>query len=137
MSLALCGKILLNKWPMYSSCIGSINYNLDGPRTYKNKLCFIFYSGCSIGNSGVAFIKVFCKKVNRLIVSINRNIYLSLWAAYFILTFTFPVLYNRLQDKTFFLYAAICAIGFVFVLKRIKETKGKTLEEMEAVFSLH
>ena len=62
---------------------------------------------------------------------------LSLWAAYFILTFTFPVLYNRLQDKTFYVYAVICAIGFVFVWKKVKETKGKTLEEMELVFSPH
>src|SRR4030095_6570811 len=46
---------------------------------------------------------------------------LSLWAAYFILTFTFPALYNRFQDKTFYVYAVICAVGFVFILKKIKE----------------
>jgi len=82
----------------------------------------------------VLISEIFPNKVRGTATSIAV---LSLWAAYFILTFTFPVLYNRLQDKTFFLYAAICAIGFVFVLKKIKETKGKTLEEMEAVFSLH
>jgi len=62
---------------------------------------------------------------------------ISLWAAYFILTFTFPVLYHWLQDKTFYVYAAVCATGFVFVLKKVKETKGKTLEEMDNVFSPH
>ena len=82
----------------------------------------------------VLISEIFPNKVRGTATSIAV---LSLWAAYFILTFTFPVLYNRLQDKTFFVYAAICAIGFVFVLKKIKETKGKTLEEMEAVFSLH
>lgn len=62
---------------------------------------------------------------------------LSLWAAYFILTFTFPILYSTLQDKTFYIYAAICCIGFVFVWFKVKETKGKSLEEMEDIFVTH
>jgi len=62
---------------------------------------------------------------------------LSLWAAYFILTFTFPILYSKLQDKTFYIYAAICFIGFVFVWFKVKETKGKSLEEMEDIFVAH
>ena len=62
---------------------------------------------------------------------------LCLWAAYFILTFTFPVLYNKLQDKTFYVYAVICFIGFFFVWKKVKETKGKTLEELESVLAHH
>ncbi len=62
---------------------------------------------------------------------------LSLWAAYFILTFTFPVMYSKLQEKTFYVYAAISFIGFVFVYKKVRETKGKTLEELETVFSPH
>ena len=82
----------------------------------------------------VLISEIFPNKVRGTATSIAV---LSLWAAYFILTFTFPVLYNRLQDKTFYVYAVICAIGFVFVLKKIKETKGKTLEEMETVFSPH
>jgi hypothetical protein len=42
-----------------------------------------------------------------------------------------------MQDKTFYLYAVVCAIGFVFTWKNVKETKGKTLEEMEMVYSGH
>jgi MFS family permease len=60
-----------------------------------------------------------------------------LWAAYFILTFTFPILYARLQDKTFYIYSLICLLGFIFIWYKIKETKGKTLEEMEGVFAGH
>ena len=82
----------------------------------------------------VLISEIFPNKVRGTATSIAV---LSLWAAYFILTFTFPVLYNRLQDKTFYVYAVICALGFVFVLRKIKETKGKTLEEMETVFSPH
>lgn len=56
----------------------------------------------------------------------------ALWIACFILTFTFPILNDALGAAgTFWLYAAICAIGFVFILRCVPETKGKSLEEIE------
>jgi sugar porter (SP) family MFS transporter len=62
---------------------------------------------------------------------------LSLWAAYFILIFTFPMLYERLKDITFYIYSAICGLGFLFILFGVRETKGKTLEELEEVMARH
>ena len=62
---------------------------------------------------------------------------LSLWAAYFILIFTFPILYERLKDVTFYIYSAICGLGFLFILFGVRETKGKTLEELEEVMARH
>lgn len=56
----------------------------------------------------------------------------SLWAAYFILVFTFPVLFEKLQEQSFYIYSAICILGFLFVWRKVKETKGKTLEELES-----
>lgn len=55
----------------------------------------------------------------------------SLWLAYFILVFSFPVLFGRLQEKSFFIYSGICLAGFIFIWRMVKETKGKTLEELE------
>lgn len=60
---------------------------------------------------------------------------LSLWAAYFVLVFTFPVLFEKLQDKSFYIYSGICFAGLLFVWLKVKETKGKTLEELETVMS--
>jgi sugar porter (SP) family MFS transporter len=62
---------------------------------------------------------------------------LSLWVAYFILVFTFPILFDKLGDSTFYIYAVICALGFLFILIKVKETKGKTLEELENVMMGH
>ena len=62
---------------------------------------------------------------------------LSLWTAYFILVFTFPVLFAKMKDKTFYIYAAICFVGLLFIWFRVKETKGKTLEELEGVMRGH
>ena len=56
----------------------------------------------------------------------------SLWLACFILTYTFPILNAKLGSAgTFWLYAAICAAGFVFIKLKLPETKGKTLEQIE------
>lgn len=56
----------------------------------------------------------------------------ALWAAYFVLVFTFPILAEKLGTYgPFYLYAGICLLGFLFVFRRVKETKGQTLEELE------
>jgi len=62
---------------------------------------------------------------------------LSLWAAYFILVFTFPILFDRLKDSTFYIYSGICMLGLIFIWVKVKETKGKTLEELEEVIIGH
>jgi len=56
----------------------------------------------------------------------------SLWAACFILTYTFPLLNQLLKASgTFWLYGCICLLGFLFIQRRLPETKGKSLEEIE------
>lgn len=58
----------------------------------------------------------------------------ALWIAYAILVFTFPILVEKTGTYTpFYIYAAICFLGFLFVKIKVKETKGKTLEELENV----
>lgn len=57
----------------------------------------------------------------------------ALWIACFILTYTFPLLNKSFGAAgTFWLYAGICVLGFLFVLRKLPETKGKTLEEIES-----
>jgi SP family sugar porter-like MFS transporter len=56
----------------------------------------------------------------------------ALWIASFILTYTFPLFNHALgAAKTFWIYAGICVLGFLFVRARLPETKGKTLEQIE------
>lgn len=55
-----------------------------------------------------------------------------LWAASFVLTYTFPSLNEAVGAAgAFWLYGAICVAGFLFILGRLPETKGKTLEQLE------
>lgn len=82
----------------------------------------------------VLISEIFPNKVRGAATSIAV---LALWAAYFILVFTFPILYRHLQDSTFYIYAGICALGALFIAIKVKETKGKTLEELEDVIIGH
>ncbi len=56
----------------------------------------------------------------------------ALWIACFILTYTFPIMERGIgTGNTFWVYSAICAVGFVFVRMFVPETKGKSLEQIE------
>ena len=56
----------------------------------------------------------------------------SLWVASCTLTYTFPFLNAGLGTSgTFWIYACICLAGFLFFLKKLPETKGKSLEGLE------
>lgn len=79
----------------------------------------------------VLISEIFPTKIRGVAISIAVT---ALWASYFILVFTFPVLFEKLKDHTFYIYAGVCIIGFVFVFFKVRETKGKTLEEVEAAY---
>ncbi len=56
----------------------------------------------------------------------------SLWIGCIVLTLTFPYLKAGLgAHGAFWLYGVICVIGFVVILMKLPETKGKSLEDIE------
>jgi len=56
----------------------------------------------------------------------------SLWVGCTALTLAFPYLKNGLGPHgTFWLYGVICVIGFIVILTKLPETKGKSLEDIE------
>jgi MFS family permease len=63
---------------------------------------------------------------------------LCLWLAYFITIFTFPLLQKAIgTDHTFYIYSAVCLLGFVFIRATVKETNGRSLDEMDTLYSGH
>ena len=77
----------------------------------------------------VLISEIFPNRIRGLAVSISVS---ALWVACFLLTFTFPLLNAAFGPSgTFWLYAAICIAGFLFIRAFVPETKGKTLERIE------
>ena len=57
---------------------------------------------------------------------------LALWLANFAVTYTFPIMTARLGTAaTLLTYAAFCALACVYTWRRVPETKGRTLEQIE------
>ena len=56
----------------------------------------------------------------------------ALWIGSSTLTYTFPLLNKGLGSYgTFWIYSLVCLAGFLFFLRRLPETKGKSLEQLE------
>ncbi|MGO2533921.1 MFS transporter, partial [Arthrobacter rhombi] len=55
------------------------------------------------------------------------------WGMNFVVSLTFLSLFDALgKSWTFWLYALICALGWLFAVKLVPETKGRSLEEIES-----
>jgi sugar porter (SP) family MFS transporter len=78
----------------------------------------------------VVIAEIFPNRVRGTAVAVAVS---ALWIACFLLTYTFPMLNAALGAAgTFWSYAVICAAGLLFLYFKLPETKGKSLEEMEA-----
>ena len=80
----------------------------------------------------VLLSEIFPNRIRGAAMSVST---VSLWSACFVLTYTFPLLNKRLGPAgTFWIYAGISVFGFIFIRSRVRETKGKTLEQIEREF---
>lgn len=78
----------------------------------------------------VIISEIFPNRIRGVAMSIAT---FALWTACFILTYTFPFLNKNLGAAgTFWFYGLICLLGGLFVIFRLPETKGKSLEELES-----
>ncbi len=83
----------------------------------------------------VLISEIFPDKVRGVATSVAV---IALWLSYALLVFTFPILARNMGAYTpFYIYAGICLVGFWFVRRKVKETKGKSLEDLENIFSGH
>ena len=77
----------------------------------------------------VLLSEIFPNRIRGAAMSVST---FSLWSACFVLTYTFPLLNRGLGPAgTFWIYAGISVLGFVFIRSRVRETTGRTLERIE------
>lgn len=100
---------------------------------YLILIAILGYIACFAMSMGpLAFVviaEIFPTKARATAMSIAT---FFLWLAVFLVSQTFPVLIGAIGSAyTFWLYMAVAIIAFLFIWKKIPETKGKTLEEIE------
>jgi hypothetical protein len=77
----------------------------------------------------VLLSEIFPNKIRGHAMSVST---FALWTSCAVLTLSFPFLNRGLGTSgTFGVYAAICFMGFFYILKKLPETKGKSLEQIE------
>jgi SP family xylose:H+ symportor-like MFS transporter len=116
---------------LFHTLIGlSYQFHWSGPVVVTFVLSTIAcYSFSLAPVTWVLIAEIFPNRIRGAAVSVAVS---ALWIACFLLTYTFPLLNGSLgAARTFWLYATICAAGFIFVLFRVPETKGKSLETIE------
>ena len=113
---------------------GAFALGVTGPVVLGLTLGVIGLYGMSLAPvTWVLLSEIFPNRVRGLAMSVAVS---ALWIACFGVTFTFPILNERLGAAgTFWTYAVICFAGFLFIWRKIPETKGKTLEEIETLLT--
>ena len=130
------------RWLMIFGCLAigtshlaaSLAYraHLQGTWVLVLTLCAIACYAMSLAPiTWVLITEIFPNRMRASAVSVSVA---TLWVACFVLTYTFPLLNQRLGTSgAFLVYAGICFAGAAFVFLAVPETKGRSLETMEQV----
>jgi SP family arabinose:H+ symporter-like MFS transporter len=115
------------------SCTG-ILFRASETQTTLLLICIMAYVAIfAISYGTVAYViisEIFPIHVRGIAVSIAT---FALWGGNFFVSRFFPVLVKNISAaNTFFIFAGVSVIAFIFVVAMVPETKGKTLEEIEA-----
>lgn len=115
------------------SCTGML-FRASETQTTLLLMCILAYVAIfAVSYGTVAYViisEIFPIHVRGIAVSIAT---FALWGGNFFVSRFFPVLVENISAaNTFFIFAGISVIALIFVLTMVPETKGKTLEEIEA-----
>jgi SP family arabinose:H+ symporter-like MFS transporter len=95
-----------------------------------------FVAGHAIGNGAVCWViisEIFPTKVRGVAMSISTT---ALWGSAYLANQFFPLMQKYLGSSgTFFFFAGMAAVDFMFVLAFVPETRGYSLEEISRIWS--
>jgi SP family sugar porter-like MFS transporter len=105
-------------------------FDTKGPQILVLVLAAIACYACTLAPvTWVIISEIFPNRIRGAAMSVAV---FALWAACFLLTFTFPTLNRWLGTAgTFWMYGLVCLASFAFFWRQLPETKGKSLEELE------
>ena len=96
-------------------------------------LLYVAAFACTLGAvTWVYLAEVFPNRIRATAMSVAT---LALWLADFVVAYTFPMMVKHLSTAvTLACYALFCALALFYIRAKAPETKGRRLEELEALF---
>ena len=105
----------------------------SSPWVLASILIFVAFYAVSLGPVTWVFVsEIFPTRLRGLAVSLCM---VAMYLADFAVTFLFPAMMDRLGRTSFMVFAAVCAAAALFTLGMVPETRGKSLEEIEAMWA--
>ncbi|MBN2211817.1 MAG: sugar porter family MFS transporter [Sedimentisphaerales bacterium] len=120
-----------------TAALGGIGilYYYQGPRILLLACILIYVAAFSMALGPVVWImiaEIFPNKVRGRAMMVATFV---LWGSCYVVSQTFPMLIGSPRigiAKTFWIYSAVSLLTLIFVWRFVPETKGRTLEEIEA-----
>ncbi|KAL3537990.1 hypothetical protein ACH5RR_001356 [Cinchona calisaya] len=95
----------------------------------------VFSSSFSIGMSGIQWLILSELLPMNVKGTAGSLITFLNWSMSWIVTYTFNFIFEWSETGTFLIFAGFCGSTFLFVAKLLPETKGRTLEEIQAIMT--
>jgi MFS family permease len=101
-------------------------------------ICTLAYvASFSIGMGGIYWVVVSEIFPNRIRGRAMALSVVFLWGGNFLVAQFFPLMLTALKGNVFFVFAGSCLLCLLFIARFLPETKGGSLEDLEAKFFLH
>jgi MFS transporter, SP family, arabinose:H+ symporter len=108
--------------------------NQDGSGTAMLAWILVYVAFFSVGMGGIYWVvvsEIFPTRIRGVAASFSV---MCLWGGNYLVSQFFPVMLTALGGDVFYVYAFMCLLCYAFIWRFLPETKGKTLEQIEAKF---
>ncbi|KAA3472749.1 sugar transporter ERD6-like 5 [Gossypium australe] len=112
---------------IFMAIIGVLFIDKSGRRP----LLLVFFLSFELGMGGIPWIIVSEIFPLNIRGSGGSMVNLINWTSSWVVSYTFPLLFEWNSAGTFFIFAFMGAVGTVFIGNLVPETKGRTLEELQ------
>ncbi|CAE5967957.1 unnamed protein product [Arabidopsis arenosa] len=109
-------------------CLGSLITGLSF-------LFQIFLTSITIGIGGIPWVMISEMTPINIKGSAGTLCNLTSWSSNWFVSYTFNFLFQWSSSGVFFIYTIISGVGILFVIKMVPETRGRSLEEIQATIT--
>jgi SP family facilitated glucose transporter-like MFS transporter 8 len=95
----------------------------------------VFLTSITIGIGGIPWVMISEMTPINIKGSAGTLCNLTSWSSNWFVSYTFNFLFQWSSSGVFFIYTMISGVGILFVMKMVPETRGRSLEEIQAAIT--